>query len=80
MNEKQILQKEKVDIQDGIDKTIQRYLWVRDYINKNSAYTKSECECRLGLIAEREILDRVLRLMDIQDFELKSEWVEIELI
>jgi hypothetical protein len=59
-------------IEDGIEDIIGRYLYLRDKINNDSAYTREEVETRLKYIQEADVLNRVLRMLDIQDFELKE--------
>jgi hypothetical protein len=61
------------DIEYGVNSIIERYLWVKNKISKTSAYSLNETKERLELIIERDILDEILRQLDIQDFELDKD-------
>lgn len=68
-----IVIRSKKDIEYGVNGIIERYVWIRNKINKTSAYSTSETEERLELLKERTILNNILRQLDIQDFELDNE-------
>lgn len=67
--------KDKNEIEYGIRQMLDRYWFVREKINKTSAYTTGETKERLELIEERKFLGEYLRMLSIQDFEIKSEWL-----
>lgn len=67
--------KDKNEIEYGIRQMLDRYWFVREKINKTSAYTTGETKERLELIEERKFLGEYLRMLGIQDFEIKSEWL-----
>jgi RIO-like serine/threonine protein kinase len=79
MLDKTIIQKDKKDIINGIEKLIERYNFLKDKINNTSAYTDEETLRRLEYIKERKIVERILNQMNIQTFEIKSDWVEVEI-
>ena len=62
--------KNKIDIEGGIEDIIFRYIKVVKELNETSANSLEETERRLKLIHKREILNDVLRDLDIQDFEI----------
>lgn len=66
------IQKSAKAIESGMEDIIERYLWLRDKINNGSAYTREEVENRLGWMQEADTLSWVIRMLDIQDFELKE--------
>ncbi|MDU3410026.1 hypothetical protein [Clostridium sp.] len=66
--------KDKNEIEYGIRQMLDRYWFVREKINKTSAYTTGETKERLELIEERKFLGEYLRMLGIQEFEIKSEW------
>lgn len=74
-----ILTKNQKDIAKGIENIIERYLFVRDYINNNKAETKAQCIDMLDLIHEREVLSDILWKLGIQDFELKGDVVKVRI-
>ena len=59
-------------IESGMDDIITRYLYLREKINNDSAYTREEVEIRLKYMQEADVLNWILRMLDIQDFELKE--------
>lgn len=73
--ERCLIEKSSIDVEYGVRQMLDRYWFIRDKINKTSAYTTSETKERLTLINERELLSRYLRMLGIQDFEIKSEWI-----
>lgn len=74
-----IVIKNKKDIEYGVNTIIERYIWIRNKINKTSAYSTKETEERLSLLKEQDILIDVLRKLDIQDFELDNEENEFKI-
>lgn len=71
--------KNKKAIEYGINDIIERYIWIRNKINKTSAYSTSETEERLNLLKEQNILMNILRKLDIQDFELDNKENEFKI-
>lgn len=73
--ERCLIEKNSNEIEYGIRQMLDRYWYIREKINKTSAYTTRETEERLDLIKERQLLGEYLKMLGIQDFELKSEWL-----
>lgn len=77
--EKCLIEKRANNVEYGIRKMIDRYLFLRNKINSSCAYSKSETEERIKLIEERILLEGYLRLLDIQSFEIKGDYVVFNL-
>jgi nuclear transport factor 2 (NTF2) superfamily protein len=67
--------KDKNEIEYGVRQMLERYWYVRNKINKTNAYTDDETKERIKFIQEREFLQKYLKMLGIQDFEIKSEWL-----
>lgn len=67
--------KDKNEIEYGLRQMLDRYWYVREKLNKTSAYSTEETKERLELLEERKLLGGYLRMLGIQDFEIKSEWI-----
>ncbi|KQC91317.1 hypothetical protein AM596_15420 [Clostridium perfringens CP4] len=73
--EKCLIEKSKNEIEYGVRQMLDRYYWVRDKINTTNAFTNEETKERLELIQEEKFLNRYLKMLGIQDFEIKNEWI-----
>ncbi|MPM85066.1 hypothetical protein SDC9_132143 [bioreactor metagenome] len=73
------LQKDVKTIEDGIESIMYRYKEVCNKLAKTSAYTNQETIDRMQLIMERKSLSNCLRYMGIQDFEIKSNFVDFKI-
>ena len=73
------LQKDTKTIESGIESIVYRYKEVCYKLAKTSAYTDEETINRLELIRERKCLSDCLRSMGIQDFEIKSKFVDFKI-
>lgn len=65
--------KPKSTIENGINQMIERYCWLRERLNGTSASSKEETVKRLKMMEEMELLQGYLKILNIQDFELKEE-------
>ena len=74
------IQKDKTNIENGIEWMIARYLYLKNVINNHSAYTEEETKNRLDYMKERNILEGCLRFMDILPSYIKDEDNELEII
>lgn len=71
--DKCLIKKSSIEIEYGIETIIERYLWIRNILNNTNAYTDQETKERIELIQERKFLEKYLKIIGIQDFELKNE-------
>ncbi|MDK0621559.1 hypothetical protein P5E90_12015 [Clostridium perfringens] len=73
--EKCLIEKSKNEIEYGVRQMLDRYYWVRNKINTTNVFTNEETKERLELMQEEEFLNGYLRMLGIQDFEIKNEWI-----
>lgn len=73
--ERCLIEKSLRNVEYGVRKMLDRYWWIRNKINTTSAFSNSETEERYELMKELKYLENYLRLLDIQSFEVKSEWL-----
>lgn len=73
--ERCLIEKGSNEIEYGIRQMLDRYYWIRNKIKTTNAFTNEETKERLELMQEREFLSNYLRMLGIQDFEIKSEWI-----
>ena len=57
------IQKDKTNVENGIEWMIARYLYLKNVINNHSAYTEEETKNRLDYMKERNILEGCLRFI-----------------
>lgn len=74
------INKDVKTIEHGIESIIYRYKDICNKMAKTTAYTDEETVNRLELIRERECLRDCLRSLGIQDFEIKSKFVDFKII
>lgn len=79
IKEKISLNKNRVEM--GLESLIEKQLRMIREINKNNAYTKEECEKRLSLINDRDLIDYILNMLfDIQSYQYtKSDYGGIDI-
>lgn len=70
-----LIEKSSNEIEYGIRQMLDRYWWIRNKINTTSAFTSDETIERVELMKELKYLESYLRLLGIQSFEVKSEWL-----
>lgn len=80
MNDKEIITKDIQDITNGVQQMIERYIFLRDKLNRTSAYTEEETQERLKNIQERKTIEHILYSMNIQAFEIKYDFYKINII
>ncbi|MCX0396207.1 hypothetical protein LI014_02255 [Clostridium perfringens] len=73
--ERCLIEKSKNEIEYGVRQMLDRYYWVRNKINTTNAFTNEETKERLELMQEEKFLNRYLKMLGIQDFEIKNEWI-----
>lgn len=73
--ERCLIEKSSNEIEYGVRQMLDRYYWIRNKINTTSAFTNEETRERSELMQEEKILNSYLRMLGIQDFEVKSEWI-----
>lgn len=73
--ERCLIKKNPIEIEYGVRQMLDRYWYVREKINNTNAYTDDETKERIELINERYFLGGYLKMLGIQDFEIKSEWL-----
>ncbi|MDM0587737.1 hypothetical protein QTH25_13250 [Clostridium perfringens] len=73
--EKCLIEKSKNEIEYGVRQMLDRYYWIRNRINTTNAFTNEETKERLELMQEEKFLNRYLKMLEIQDFEIKNEWI-----
>lgn len=78
--DKCLIKKSSIEIEYGIETIIERYLWIRNILNNTNAYTDQETKERIELIQERKFLEKYLKIIGIQDFELKNEYIIFKIL
>lgn len=74
-----LIEKSSNEIEYGIRQMLDRYYWIRNRINTTNAFTNKETKERLELMQEEKFLNRYLRMLGIQDFEIKNKWIVFNL-
>ena len=70
----------KRNVQDGIENLIDRHRRLIEKTNKMTAYSEKECEEKLCLLKEREIIESVLNYtFDLQTFQYIDSEVIIKI-
>lgn len=75
-----LIEKRAKDVEYGIEEILELYYNIREKLNSTSAYTDKETKERIELMLERDILQRHLRMLGIQDFEIKDECIKFNII
>lgn len=75
-----LIEKRAKDVEYGIEEILELYCSIREKLNNTSAYTDKETKERVELMLERDILQRYLRMLGIQDFEIKDECIKFNII
>ena len=70
-----LIERDLSEIEYGVRQMLDRYYWVRNRINTTNAFTNEETKERLELMQEEKFLNRYLKMLGIQDFEIKNEWI-----
>lgn len=78
--ERCLIEKRVDEIEYGVRQMLDRYWFIRDRLNETSAYTDDETKERMELIEERKFLQRYLKMLGIQDFEIKSSWIVFKVL
>lgn len=77
--ERCLIEKSSNEIEYGVRQMLDRYYWIRNKIKTTSTFTNEETKERLELMQERNFLSGYLRMLGIQDFEIKNEWIVFNL-
>lgn len=73
--ERCLIERSVIEVEYEIRQMLDRYLWIRNKIKSINAYTYGETKERIELMEERKFLQRYLKMIGIQDFEIKNEWL-----